>query len=141
MTEASKNRCCKTGERIAYSVPIDNSRANLHSCLQNCTFSKDATARISFTDKFHCHCGDAVYTESSCIAFESDCDSSQYQLRLEATSSKKYAGALDLILKEICTLVRLTFMPTDSSCRSFCYDCEFGKFSQSEALVADQSYR
>ena len=133
VTEASKNRCCKTGERIAYSVPIDNSRANLHSCLQNCTFSKDATARISFTDKFHCHCGDAVYTESSCIAFESDCDSSQYQLRLEATSSKEVCRCSGSYISEgnLYSCPVNTFMPTDSSCRSFCYDCEFGKFSQS----------
>ena len=42
----------------AYSIPLDAPRANLHSCVEECTSMKKRTARFERAQNFTCFCGD-----------------------------------------------------------------------------------
>ena len=43
-----------------YSLPLDADRANLHSCVENCTQMNKRTARVERAETFDCFCGDTI---------------------------------------------------------------------------------
>ena len=46
-----------------YSIPLDDDRANLHACIEECTTLKKRTARVERAQNFTCFCGD-TYTNA-----------------------------------------------------------------------------
>lgn len=134
--ESSRNRCCRTGERVAYTVPFDDTRANLHSCLQNCTQAGDVTARVDKRTQFECLCGDTEYTESECPVFDQNCDGSQYSVRTAATSATEQCSCSGSYMHrgDVISCPAGKYMPAESMCATACKSCPFGKFSDPGAL-------
>ena len=133
--ESSKNKCCKTGERVVYTVPFSDPSANLHSCLQECTESGDATARVDKTNQFECVCGDTEYTEAACPAFEQECGGPQYSVRSAATSPTEQCACTGSYMSKgtMRSCPSGKYMPKDSACAPACITCPFGRFSDTGA--------
>ena len=138
-TAASKNRCCKTGEVLDYSVAIEDRRASKHSCIQSCTSKGKATARPIWKDVFECYCSDTAYDdELSCPHFESDCGSTQYKINYDHEDSDLCTceGSY-MISGNVFSCPSGKYTP-EGTCQSSCLTCPVGLFSTPGATSCKQ---
>lgn len=56
-------------DALVYSISLDDDRANLHSCIEECTTLKKRTARVELAQNFTCFCGD-TYAEDGVAGYK-----------------------------------------------------------------------